>query len=81
MLGNRSSEGGGQRHSIGGEGLWQQTHFPKVKEACPPFVINAEVARVHIGLCEDQSLMANADRRCWPDPMRDPRDGLAQLMC
>jgi len=63
VLRNRGGEGGDRTHSIGGEGFWQQTHFREVKEARPPFVIDAEVARVHIGLGEDQSLMANLDGR------------------
>jgi len=69
VLGDGDGERSAQRHSIAGEGFWQQTHFPKVKEARPSFGIDVEIALVHVGLGKDKPLMAKADgRQYWPGP-------------
>jgi len=76
ITGDGDSEGVTQRHSVAGEGFRQQPHLPKVKKTRPALVINAEVAYVHVGLGEDQPLLADTDR-CYAADLC----GLVQVMC
>ncbi|TFY50326.1 hypothetical protein EVG20_g11585 [Dentipellis fragilis] len=62
-------------HCVAGEGLWQHPDYLEIEHADPAAAVEDEIARVHVGLGEDERVVAEIHRR-WSRVFRDPLESL-----
>ncbi len=62
-------------HCIAGEGLWQYDDVLEVQNAYLAVLVEEEVVLVHVGLNEDELIVAETYLR-WPVGSRDPFESL-----
>jgi hypothetical protein len=71
-----------RKHGMPDEGFGQQPHLRKIHQDRLPVLVDAEVAGVHVGLCEHEAITAYLDgRQLLLGLGREQRVRLVQIAC
>jgi hypothetical protein len=68
-----------RKHGKRDEGFGQQSYIREIQQDRLPVLVDAEVAGVHVGLGEHESITAYLDWRHLPPSVREPRVRLVHM--